>query len=661
MKNLTFFVILIAAVAAVGQQRQTAIQASPAAASAAAASGPIPFTYQGKLNFNSIPANGQFDFTVYLCDKPDPADQPADNCPDRREINAVAVSGGIFTIHLDLDTELFVRFDNLYLDIQVRQSGSSEEFTALTPRQQIDSTPYSHAAKALTCTSCITDGHIVSVNAAKINGKVASAANADNATNAVNAQNAANATFAATAQNALNAVDLTNAQTIAGNKSFSGILSGNGSGLINVPGTLKWSVSSAGTLQLQPNNGYVLTNTTAATVTLPASPNVGDVVRVIEKGSGGFTLAMNQGQSVLDWATTHQETIWTRQYSQTASSTTNPYVWRSIASSTDGVKLAAVENPGFIYTSTDSGQTWIQRETSRNWISIASSSDGTKLLAAVENGYLYASSDSGVTWGAVLNDANRSWSSVASSGSGLNLVAAGTGGIYLSSNGGVSWGATGLSTGGQYAYVASNGNGRHLTAALYSGHVYVSANFGISWTDALSGTNNQWASVASDSTGAKRIAIENVGKVWISSDFGLTWTGKILGPAGINTNWVQASMSSDGQRIALAAARYDFGCCTHRPGELDISYDGGTSWTPTGTGQTWSAVSVAGNGNWVSAAMGGDETTFVNKLYSGPVTTQTFIDTITGVKDSAIELVYIGNNQFAMVSSTGMTIPPQTY
>jgi hypothetical protein len=110
--------------------------------------------------------------------------------------------------------------------------------------------------------------------------------------------------------------------------------------------------------------------------------------------------------------------------------------------------------------------------------------------------------------------------------------------------------------------------------------------------------------------------------------------------------------------MAAVANQYDSGCCTHDAGELDISYDGGNSWTPTGTGTNWTAVAVAGNGNRVSAGMADNS---LNKLYSGPVTTQTFVDTITGVKDSAVELVYIGNNQFVMVSSNGMTIPPHTY
>ena len=79
--------------------------------------------------------------------------------------------------------------------------------------------------------------------------------------------------------------------------------------------------------------------------------------------------------------------------------------WLSVASSSDGTKLAAVaggNNPA-IYTSKDSGYTWMQASTPSNyWVSIASSSDGTKLVAAssggINPGFIYTSSDSGATW-----------------------------------------------------------------------------------------------------------------------------------------------------------------------------------------------------------------------------------------------------------------------
>jgi len=72
--------------------------------------------------------------------------------------------------------------------------------------------------------------------------------------------------------------------------------------------------------------------------------------------------------------------------------------WKSVASSSDGTSLIAVEYGGQIWVSKDAGQSWVAKETNRNWNSVASSADGTKLVAVVENGAIYVSGNSGDTW-----------------------------------------------------------------------------------------------------------------------------------------------------------------------------------------------------------------------------------------------------------------------
>lgn len=592
-----------------------------------------PFTYQGKLVLpNGLPANGNFDFIVTVYDAAN-----GGNATAQQGFYTVSVVDGIFTLLLPFPADRFMQEES-YLDVQVRADGGTA-FSQLSPRLRIGSAPYakiSETSASLTCTGCVTDGQIASISGSKITGSVA---------NAVNAVNATNATNAVTAQTALNAVDLTNAQTVGGNKTFTGILSGNGSGLLNVPGTLKWNVSSAPSIQLQSNNGYVLTNTAGATVTLPASPNVGDVVRVMEKGTGGFTLAMNSGQSILDWATSHLETIWTRQYSINAFPSTA--FFQSVASSSDGARLVSVEYGGYLYISQNSGQTWTSPMPAniRNYASVAMSSDGSKMIAGVEGGYLYTSSDWGATWTPRFTDANRNWYSVAMSSDGSKLYAANFQGLYTSANGGTTWTLRKAAT--HRGYIAASTDGAKLVFAENLGHVWTSTDSGVTWTDRLSSNFNQWQAVASNADGSKLAAVEIPGQVWISSDSGVTWSPKNIGPNSTNTEWSGVSISSDGMRIAASAN-----------GVLTISYDGGNSWTPTGSGSLWTSASISGNGNRMSATTGDSN---ASKLFTGPISTTTIVDTITGIKDSAVELVYIGNNQFAMVSSNGMTIPPHTY
>jgi len=603
-----------------------------------------PFVYQGKLTLaNGDPATGNFDMIVQIY-----GTETGGTPLATINLNDVSMANGIFTIPIEVPGDLFSSVPSTYLDMQVSPAGANS-YTQLSPRLAISSTPY---ALALNCVGCVSSQQIVSVDGAKVTGTVANASNAATATSATSAYSVTGIVGIAnggTGSNVKNFVDLSTAQSIAGNKSFTGVLSGNGSGLVNVPGTLKWNVVASGNVQAQPNNGYVLTNGTASTVTLPATPAVGDVVRVIEKGTGGFTLAMNSGQSILDWATSHLETIWTRQYNYNSSGST--IGWSGIASSNDGMKLAAVEYQGRLVVSSNGGQSWMDPmpDDPRSYTSIASSSDGTKLIAAVENGYLYTSTDSGATWTPRFADSNRYWYSVASSADGTKLIAADITNVYTSTNGGASWTAR-RSTGGHVGYVASSADGTKLIVAENSGHVYTSTDSGATWTDRLSSSPNQWSSVASSADGSKLVATENPGRIWISANSGVTWTPNTVGPAGTNTKWTRVSMSSDGLRIAASA--------NNPSGLVGISYDGGTSWTPTGVGTSWTAVAVAGNGGSVAA---GAFDSSANKLYTGAVTTQTVVDTITGVKDSAVELVYIGSNQFVMVSSNNMTIPPHTY
>lgn len=103
-------------------------------------------------------------------------------------------------------------------------------------------------------------------------------------------------------------------------------------------------------------------------------------------------------------------------------------VWRCCGASGNR-QVVAVDYVGYIYTSTDSGVTWTQRESARQWFGVASSSDGTKLVAVVYFGQIYTSTNSGVTW--TPRESNRYWTAVASSSDGTQLVAAVYGGqIY---------------------------------------------------------------------------------------------------------------------------------------------------------------------------------------------------------------------------------------
>lgn len=177
--------------------------------------------------------------------------------------------------------------------------------------------------------------------------------------------------------------------------------------------------------------------------------------------------------------------------------------WRGVASSADGVKLAAVANNSCLYTSTDSGVTWMGRENNRNWKGVASSADGSKLAAVAQSGNIHTSTDSGATWSARMNDMNRQWYGVASSSDGMKLVACVNGGqVYTSTDSGVNW--TARESARDWISVASSADGAKLAAAVQNGQIYVSTDSGVNWSPIDSARN--WYGVASSGDGAKLVA-----------------------------------------------------------------------------------------------------------------------------------------------------------
>jgi hypothetical protein len=213
--------------------------------------------------------------------------------------------------------------------------------------------------------------------------------------------------------------------------------------------------------------------------------------------------------------------------------------WRCVALSADGMKLVAGVFGGFLggylYTSTDAGQTFIQRALSKNWRALSSSADGTVLLAAESTdgsptcsfkGYGWVSTDSGVSW-----TGTSPW---------------------------VSWLAAGVSGDGKFMVLGSCGD-----------TLYLSTNRGTTWSSVVSptfgSTNNiLWTSVALSYNGSVILATHRRSTV-LSTDSGATWTAVGGSASG-------AAVSSDGRRMIFLEG-----------GTTAItSLDGGSSWVSRG-------------------------------------------------------------------------------
>jgi len=232
--------------------------------------------------------------------------------------------------------------------------------------------------------------------------------------------------------------------------------------------------------------------------------------------------------------------------------------WTAVVSSADGATLTAITDTGNIYTSSDSGMTWkVTNAPSAFLVSLACSADGRKLIAGAWDDYvgsqswLYISTDSGATWKVAKGALTGYWESVASAADGSRLVAANVhaGEIYTSTNSGTTWKVATNAPSGYCQALASSSDGTKLVAAISGGFIYLSTNSGATWQQSTAPVA-QWQSVASSADGTRLAAVVAYGgPVFTSTNSGATWT---LNDAP-NESWQSVASSADGNELAAVS------------------------------------------------------------------------------------------------------------
>ena len=414
------------------------------------------------------------------------------------------------------------------------------------------------------------------------------------------------------------------------NSEFTGKFIGDGSLLTNLPGGggggggsgFPWFAVSGATQSAQPNAGYLVNGVAQSTITLPAAPGVGDIVRVTSANATGWQWMTNAGQSIVGFQGS-TGAVWS------AGTSAANRGWQSVASSADGLKLVAADylGPasagGQIYTSTDGGAAWAPRGNNHFWFAVASSADGVKLVAVdsvgtnFTGGQIYTSSDSGVTW--VARENNRFWGGVASSTDGVKLVAIDyfgasfTGGkIYTSTDSGVTW--TARQSDRYWNAVASSADGVKLVAAADSGQIYTSTDSGVTWT--ARATSSAWQSLASSADGVNLVAAVRGGQLFTSTNSGVAWTARET-----NRYWYCVASSANGTNLAAV----DYLGPTFSGGRIYTSSDAGVTWTPRASNRRWTSVASSANGTRLVAV----EKAVDN--YGLPGTGQIYLSTDSGV------------------------------
>jgi hypothetical protein len=596
------------------------------------------FTYQGRLNDGGAPAGGSYDltFTLYSTNI---AGAPLAAAVTN---SATAVSNGLFTVTLDFSN----RFDGTprWLQIGVRTNGASG-FTALSPRQQLTPTPYAIFANTAsnlsgtlpasqlagtlpgsafvgyTNTVALTNG--ANLFAGTFSGLFSGIFNGSffgNGGGVTNVNVTSLTGVLADNQLPANTAFVNSNQTFSGaniftnfNNSFQGSFFGNG--------LVGWVPTNGTAIQAAIDHGYLLTSPQLVTVTLPASANPGDIVRISGAGASGWRISQNAGQAILGNFSSFANSPWTM--------VETPSTWYGIASSADGSRLAAVASVNGIYTSVDSGITWTATSVpSAQWRSIASSADGSKLVAAVFGGGVYT--NSGTSW-AVTGSGSGNWISVASSASGSTLYAAASGGaVYKSSNAGASWSAVTVSA--SWVSVACSADGTRFAAAAS----------GVSLGSGAPAAN--WVSITSSADGTRLAAAVGGGSIYTSSDGGASWTQQTSAPSA---SWTSIDSSSDGSKLVAVVSG----------GGIYTSSNYGVTWVQQTNApvRSWSSVASSADGTKLAVVINNATTGGIFVSQASPINTTTVGTTgyLIGSQSAAVELQYIGNNQFMPVSFAG--------
>ncbi|SEK78699.1 Uncharacterized protein SAMN05216359_10377 [Roseateles sp. YR242] len=385
------------------------------------------------------------------------------------------------------------------------------------------------------------------------------------------------------------------------------------------PADTQWVNVTGTAVQAVSNTGYLANASANVVITLPASPTIGDWVKVTGVGTGGWTIAQNAGQRITTRGLPGgMDITWTAE-----ALTGN---WAAVAMSADGTRQVAATS-GDLYVSTDTGGTWVQRLAGQPWSGVASSSDGMKLVAVTNGGAIYHSADGGQTWSD--DGTARAWSAVASSADGQHLVAvAYLGAIWTSADGGASWSSH--ESNRAWRAVSSSSDGRVLVAGTNGAQLYVSTDYGATWTARASG--QYWWGLASSADGQRLYASVDTGTIWMSNDYGTTWEAQ-----GTSRAWRGITTSSDGRFVVA----------TTSGGTVYQSTDSGTTWQSSADGGAWTAVASSSDGLTLLASKSG------GALYGGSrrsSTTTGVTGSVSGGQEDALQLQYVGGGVFMPIS-----------
>ena len=276
------------------------------------------------------------------------------------------------------------------------------------------------------------------------------------------------------------------------------------------------------------------------------------------------------------------------------------------------------------------------------WRFIAISSDGKYQTATVSNGFMYTSSDSGNTWAEVRTNGIQIWGGVAVSSSGkYQTLTARNNGIYRSDDFGKTWAVTDSAR--EWYGVAMSSDGKIQTAMTFT-YIYRSNDFGVSWNVVKEAGLRRWRGIAMSADGLTQTAVVSYGSIYRLNADNVTWD-EVPSTYG---GWIDVAMSSDG--TVQTAVQENLGSI-YRLNVDNINWDE----VPSSSGNTWYAIDMDSSGLIQVACNRGD---FLLSLNSDNVTWSNIVSAGSKVwegialsSDGIIQVAAASNNDFLYIST----------
>jgi len=371
--------------------------------------------------------------------------------------------------------------------------------------------------------------------------------------------------------------------------------------------TLKWNTVTDSFFRAMPNHGYIINNPGTVKITLPPSPEIGDIIRITSINQGGWELEQNPGQYIqLD---NLKKLMFERK--KLPFDDDNYMLVMSYDAS-----VIAVPNENSIWTSNDMGDSWTKHKViddkNIGFSELQISSDGRVMTATGEDisdfivfsDFIIISNDSGVTWKKHTffdDNENGNIENLLISSDGRIMAVFGCSKIteqngktyqkntiFTSTDSGTIWTeytisddknmnseSLKISSDGRIMAIAGSRGITNPDKNYFKNIVLTSTDSGTTWTEhAISDDENMNFKSLKISFDGRIMAIASKDlNIWISKNFGATWSKHTISDDENISTFCNLQISPDGSKMAIDSTN---------PFDIWISKDSGTTWKPLG-------------------------------------------------------------------------------